>query len=296
MADDAVLGAFVHPATLLNELGGRARRRFGQNFLAAEGVVREIVAAAEVGPGARVVEVGPGLGVVTGALLARGVQLTAVELDRDLVEWLQQRFAGPIASGQLRLISADAAKVDWAEVAPGEGWTFVSNLPYNVGTGIVTNLLDQPERFPRLVVMLQREVGLRMLARPGDRARGSLSVFVEARAKAATVRKVPPGCFHPPPKIHSLVLRLDARGGVHDPQPSTRLSTDELTAVERVCRTAFSAPRKTLARSLRKGWHADAAAAALDAAELSRSARPATLTLSDWVRLTAALGPAGGRS
>jgi 16S rRNA (adenine1518-N6/adenine1519-N6)-dimethyltransferase len=296
MADAATIGAFVHPAALLAELGGRARRRFGQNFLAAEGVVREIVAAADVGPGARVVEVGPGLGVVTGALLARGVQLTAVELDRDLVGWLEHRFAGPIASGQLRLVSADAAKVDWAEVAPGSGWTFVSNLPYNVGTGIVTTLLDQPERFPRLVVMLQREVGLRMLARPGDRARGSLSVFVEARAHAATVRKVPPGCFHPPPKIHSLVLRLDARGGPHDPAQATRLASDELVAVERVCRTAFAAPRKTLARSLRKGWSAAAAAAALDACGIARSARPAILTLDEWAQLTAALGPVGGRN
>ncbi len=287
---------FVHPATMLSEMGGRARKRFGHNFLAAEGVVHEIVAAAGVGPGDRVVEVGPGLGVLTGALLARGCAVTAVELDRDLIGWLETRFAGPLAEGRFRLVHADAAKVDWAELAPGTGWTFVSNLPYNVGTRITTRLLAMPARFPRLVVMLQKEVGLRMMATADDRARGSLSVYVEARATATTVRKVPPGCFYPPPKVHSIVIRLDARplaaalgGPAEGDAPDAPAPLVSLDALEEVCKVAFAAPRKTVRKGLSARWPRDVVAGALAAAGVDDRRRPATLRLAEWVAVATAL-------
>jgi 16S rRNA (adenine1518-N6/adenine1519-N6)-dimethyltransferase len=278
------MSGFIHPATLLAEFGGRARKRFGQNFLAAEGVVRATVAAAEIGPKSRVVEVGPGLGVLTGALLETGAHVTAVELDRDLVAYLKGRFEAELTSGQLRLVSTDAAKVDWAELLPGEGWRLVANLPYNVGTRIATALLGMPQTVDRLVIMLQKEVGQRMMADAGSSARGSLSVFVEARADASLVRKVPPGCFFPPPKVHSVVLRLD----VH---PAPKTGDVDPSVLERLCRVGFAGPRKTVRKGLCAAYPAAEVDRALAVAEIQPSLRPNMLTLEEWLRLTATLTP-----
>ncbi|MEL6347197.1 MAG: rRNA adenine dimethyltransferase family protein, partial [Myxococcota bacterium] len=117
-----------HPAQILKTLEGRARKRFGQHFLASEGVVDNIVRLAAVDEGSRVLEIGPGLGVMTEKLLETGAEVVAVELDRDLAAYLRGRFP------TLRLIEGDAAKQDWSTLLPGGGWRCVSNLPYNVGT------------------------------------------------------------------------------------------------------------------------------------------------------------------
>lgn len=268
-----------HPATLLRELQGRARKRFGQHFLASPGVLRRIVEAAEIGPGSRVLEIGPGLGALTEHLLDAGAEVLAVELDRDLAAFLRDRHADRPG---LRILEADAAKLDWAEVLDGEGWRCVANLPYNVGTTITTRLLRHPERLDRLVLMLQKEVAMRMVAPAGARNRGSLSVFVEARAAGSVAVKVPPGAFHPPPKVHSTVIRLD----LHDQPQTGAVDPDHLEAV---VRAGFAAPRKKLRNPLSRAWPRERVDAALADAGVPSKCRPGDLDLAAWLRLAAQL-------
>jgi 16S rRNA (adenine1518-N6/adenine1519-N6)-dimethyltransferase len=272
-----------HPSHLLQQLQhGHARKRFGQHFLASEGVLRKIVAAAGVGPGDKVVEIGPGLGALTECLLESGCEVLAVELDRDLAEFLRERLGDRPG---FSLIEQDAMTVDWAEALPGEGWSCVANLPYNVGTPLVTGLLKHPGRVRQLVVMLQKEVAERMVAPAGHRKRGSLSVYCESRAPGKVVVKVPPGAFVPPPKVASAVIQLTLRdapetGGV---APG---------AFEEVVQAAFKGPRKTLRRTLGDAYGKPRAMAAFEAAGVDGGARPATLELAAWGRLAHALvGP-----
>ncbi len=265
-----------HPAHLLRQLQhGHARKRFGQHFLASEGVLRRIIKESGVGPGDKVVEIGPGLGALTECLLEAGCEVLAIELDRDLAAFLRERLGDRPG---FSLIEQDAMTVDWAEVLPGDGWSCVANLPYNVGTSLVTRLLAHPGRVRQLVVMLQKEAAERLVAPAGSRKRGSLSVYCESRAPGKVVIKVPPGAFLPPPKVASAVIRLTLRdapltGGV-DP-----------AAFEKVVLAAFKSPRKTLRRTLGDRYGRDIAAAALAAAGIDGSARPSTLELDAWGRL-----------
>lgn len=258
---------------LLRAFQGRARKRFGQHFLASDGVIDRIVDAAGVGEGSRVLEIGPGPGVLTAALLRAGAQVTAIELDRDCAAHIRSVLPS------VRLVEGDATAVDLADLLDGDGWRCVSNLPYNVGTRILMQLLDQPDRFDRHVLMLQREVGERMLAPPGDRKRGSLSVAVQARAEVERVTRVPPGAFRPPPKVDSVVLRLQPHA---EPPPP---------GLDDLLRVAFRAPRKTLQNNL-KALLGDRTAGILDDLGLSGRARPAELDLAAWVALTAAVADA----
>ena len=281
MSDTGNHAGFVHPARLLATFGGRARKRFGQNFLCSPAVVERIVAAAVDGPGARVLEVGPGLGVLTGALLAAEARVTAVEIDRDLVDFLTKRFAGHPG---LRLIGADAAELDWGALLDGDGWVCAANLPYNVGTGLVIEMVRRPDLFRRLVVMLQEEVALRILAPVGHRHRGSLSVYCQARATVQRVTRVPAGAFHPPPKVKSAVVQLD----LHPP------GTVDLAALDRqevVARAAFASPRKMVRKSLTARFPKALVRDALAACGIEPTARPAVLTGDQWADLTHALHP-----
>lgn len=271
---------FLHPKVLLDSMGGEARKRFGQHFLASPGVVSGILRVARAGEGSRVVEIGPGLGVMTAPLLDTGAEVVAVELDRDLAAFLRERHP------ELRLVEGDAVEVDWLELLEEGGWSVVANLPYNVGTRIVTRLLRCPERFERLVVMVQREVAERFVAPAGDRKRGSLSVFVEARAEARVALQVPPGAFHPPPKVDSAVVELVLR-------PAPEVAGLELDHLEAVVRAGFAQPRKMLRRTLGVAFGREVAAAALEAAGVSPTARPGTVSLAGWAELTRALSPDG---
>lgn len=269
-----------HPAHLLRQLQhGHARKRFGQHFLASEGVLRKIVAEAGVGRGDRVVEIGPGLGGLTECLLEAGCEVLAVELDRDLAEFLRGRLGDRPG---FSLLEQDAMTVDWAEALPGTGWSCVANLPYNVGTPLVTGLLRHPGRVRQLVVMLQKEVAERMVAPAGSRKRGSLSVYCESRAEGRVVVKVPPGAFLPPPKVASAVIQLTLR----DAPATSGVNPD---AFEEVVQAAFRAPRKTLRRTLGDRYGRERAAAALAGAGVEGAARPATLDLPAWGRVAAAL-------
>lgn len=233
-----------HPRVLLAGLEQRARRRFGQHFLTDRGVVDRIVRGARIAPGDKVVEIGPGLGILTTALVEAGAELTAVELDRDLAEHVRNTFPG------VRLVEADATRVDWAEICPGSGYKVVANLPYNVGTTVTMQLLRRPEIFRSVTVMLQLEVVQRLCADAGSRTYGALSVEAQARARTTFLTLVPPDRFYPPPKVESAVVRLDLL-----PEPET--GGVDPNRFDSVVRAAFSQRRKTVANALGASYGRD---------------------------------------
>jgi 16S rRNA (adenine1518-N6/adenine1519-N6)-dimethyltransferase len=269
----------LHPKTLLAGLEQRARRRFGQHFLHESGVVERIVRAARIQPGDRVLEVGPGLGVLTRGLLAAQADLTAVELDRDLAAFLRENLPN------LRLVEGDALTVDLAEVCPGTGWKVVANLPYNVGTHLVRRWVDDAARFESLTVMLQKEVVDRLLAEPDTREYGALTVQIAARARGRVVTAVPPGCFYPPPKVDSAVVQLfphaPETGGV-DPD-----------FFDKVVRASFARRRKTIRNSLSSEFPGPAIDAALERAGVSPGIRAEVLDIAAFRGIAAGLSPSG---
>jgi len=266
----------THPAKILRELEQRARRRFGQHFLTDPGLVARIVRGARVQPGDKVIEIGPGLGILTEALLDAGAELTAIELDRDLAGYIRGKFA------DVRLIEADAAAVDWDEVAPGTGWKVVANLPYNVGTKVLMQVLRCPRNFDSATVMLQKEVVNRLMADKGSRTYGALSVEAQVRGMPVFVMSVPPGAFHPPPKVDSAVIRFD----IFD-EPQT--AGVQPSAFDRVVKGGFAQRRKTVLNSLGSRFGKDRARAALDAANIDSQLRAEHLSVDDFRRLACAL-------
>jgi 16S rRNA (adenine1518-N6/adenine1519-N6)-dimethyltransferase len=270
---------FADPRAILREIEQTAKKRFGQNFLTRSDVVRRIVRGAEVTAGDHVVEVGPGLGILTQELVGAGAVLTAVELDRDLAAWIRAAFPA------VRLLEADATRVHWRELFPEGSVQVVANLPYNVGTHLVVDFLSNPGVFRRATVMLQREVAERMVAAPGDDAFGSLSIFVQTRADVQWILDVPPSAFHPPPKVDSAVIRLDIfeapRVGGSDPRH-----------FDRVVRAAFAQRRKTIANSLHTAFPREAIAAALAQVGIEARVRAETLSIEHFRGLAAALPPA----
>jgi len=262
----------THPSQLLKTLEQRAKKRFGQHFLTSAGVVRQIIGASGVGEGSQVLEIGPGLGVLTEALLASGASVTAIELDRDMAGFIRERLP------EVTLIEADAARVDFVDALAEGRWRCVANLPYNAGTRMITRMLNTPERFDRLVVMVQKEVAERLVAQPGDRKRGSLSVFAEARSVARIAIRVPPGAFHPPPKVHSAVVDMRMRDTI-------AIGNARVEVFDALVRSLFVQPRKTIRNNLSSAHERGFVDAVLADCGLDATRRPATLTLAEIVTL-----------
>lgn len=264
-----------HPSHALKRLERVARRRFGQNFLVDPAITARIARLAGAGEGVKVIEVGPGLGALSRALLETGCTLRAVELDRDLVAHLAQELPA------LDVVSGDALKVDWAQVAPGEGWVMCANLPYNVGTAILTRVVTDTPRFERLVVMLQREVALRVVAQVGDKARGSLSVHVQAHGRPRIALTVEAGSFHPRPKIRSCVIDV----ALYD---TPRTGGASPAFFQRTVKAGFSLRRKTLENALSTSFDKAMVRQVVRAA-VGATRRAETLTLDEWGTLAVAL-------
>jgi 16S rRNA (adenine1518-N6/adenine1519-N6)-dimethyltransferase len=222
---------------MLRSLEQGARRRFGQNFLVDPSVADRIVRGAQVKPGDKVVEIGPGLGLLTEALVRAGAEVTAVELDRDLAAHIRSTFP------EVTVVQDDGMRVDWSVLCPGSGWKVVANLPYNVGTSMLMQLVRIPATFHSVTVMLQREVVQRILAGAGSRTYGALSVEVQVRGVPLLVFGLGPEDFHPRPKVHSSVVRVDLH-------PAPEIGSVEPAWFDRVVRAAFSQRRKKLANSL----------------------------------------------
>ncbi len=236
------------------------------------------MADAGVGPDHRVVEVGAGLGSLTLALAATGAEVLAVELDRALFGALREVVGG---FPRVRLELADARRIDWDAALPPGGWKMVSNLPYNVAVPIVLEVLERAPRIRDLVVMVQREVGERLAARPGEDAYGAVSVRVAYHAEARLLRRVPAEVFWPKPKVESVLLRLTPRPAPVDV---------EREALFHVVEASFAERRKTMLNALRRlGLDAPTAARVMEDAGLELRVRAERLGLEDFARITQAL-------
>ncbi len=229
---------------LLHRHGLQADKGFGQNFLVDEAALQAIVRAADITAGDAVLEVGPGLGVLTHALASAGAHVTSVELDQRLLPVLAETLAdlkGDPRAGRVDVVHADALQFDFGALPHGS--KLVANLPYNVATPIVARALESG-RFRLLVFLVQREVGDRLAALPGTPAYGALSLLVAHFGTARAVRLVPPGAFLPPPKVTSAVVRIDVKAGVA-PDP----------ALFRLIHQGFAHRRKTLRKNLEYAGH-----------------------------------------
>ncbi|MCB1017933.1 MAG: 16S rRNA (adenine(1518)-N(6)/adenine(1519)-N(6))-dimethyltransferase RsmA, partial [Acidimicrobiales bacterium] len=224
---------------LLDAHGLEPSRALGQNFVVDPNTIRKVVDLAGVAPGDAVVEIGAGLGSLTTALVDAGADVTAVELDQHLVPVLRDVLAGTDA----RIVQADAREVDWGELLAGrERWSLVANLPYNIATPLVADLLDDVPQIERMLVMVQREAAERLAASPGTKAYGIPSVKVAYWATAEVVARVSPNVFLPRPKVESALVRV-----VRRPEPPTAADPDRLFAL---VRAGFGQRRKMLRRSL----------------------------------------------
>jgi 16S rRNA (adenine1518-N6/adenine1519-N6)-dimethyltransferase len=281
------MGARREARDALRAVGQRPRRRLGQHFLCDPGVARRIVAVADVGPADAVLEIGPGLGALTGALVERAGRVRLVEMDAALAERLRAEYA---QAAHVRVVTGDVLALDletlWGDVdRPG---VVVSNLPYNVSTPVLFRLLDWSATFPRAVLMLQREVAARLVAAPGTSERGVLSVLVQARAAVRTCFDVGAGSFHPPPRVRSTVVEVR-----WSPEPT--VPPAEWEAFRSVVRAAFGKRRKMLRNALRDlGTDGPLATAtverALGAAGVDPTARAETLPIDAFLRIARALG------
>lgn len=233
----------------------------------------------QVEAGSSVIEVGPGLGALTAGLVDAGCSVVAVEVDEQLVEVLRDQFADESA---VTVVHHDALTVDWDAVAPAtRTWAMVANLPYNVATPLVLDVLDYVPQVQSLLVMVQREVAERMVATPGSSAYGIPSVKVAYWATGELVAKIPPSVFLPPPRVESALVRLERH-------PERRFDQPVETVFELV-RTAFGQRRKMLRKSLGKL----VTAAHFEQADVSPQARPEELTVDQWCALDAARTPSG---
>ncbi|MDE0748894.1 MAG: 16S rRNA (adenine(1518)-N(6)/adenine(1519)-N(6))-dimethyltransferase RsmA [Acidimicrobiales bacterium] len=257
---------------LLDRFGIRPKRSLGQNFVVEPNTVRRIAELAGVGLGDRVVEVGPGLGALTLALLETGAEVTAVEIDDVLVDVLEE-VAGD--HGSLRIVHADAMGVDWESLLGAGPWTLVANLPYNVSVPLVCDLLDDVPAIVRLVVMVQLEVADRMVASPGDDAYGLPSVKVAYHAEARKVGRVPPSVFLPRPRVDSALVDI-----VRRPEPLVAADPDVLF---RLVRAGFAHRRKMLRGALR----GIVDEAGLVAAGVDPTLRAEDLDLAQWAAIAA---------
>ena len=258
---------------LLDRFDITPSRALGQNFVVDPNTIERIVALAGIEPGDRVIEVGPGLGSLTTSLADAGAHVVAIEADRHLLPALTE----VVGDRSVRVVHADAMTVDWADLVEGDpGWKLVANLPYNLATPMVLTVLDHAPGVTDLWVMVQREVGERLVAAPGTAAMGIPTLRVDYWAEGRVVAKVPATVFHPRPRVESVVVELHRR-----PEPAAVADPDWLF---RLIRTAFRGRRKMLRRSLA----ALVDSAALEAAGVRPDARPQELNLADWDRLALA--------
>lgn len=259
----------------------RAKKRFGQHFLSDTNILNRIADAAEIAPNETALEVGPGLGALTAVLAERASRVVAVEVDRDLISDLREKFT---AARHVAIVERDVLDSVPAELLAAGGasapYVVVANLPYNIAAPTLRMFLEGDVRPRRLVVMVQLEVAEAICARPPKM--GLLSVATQVYGETSMVIKVPPGAFSPPPKVHSAVVRIDVA-----PEPRVDVPLD---AFFRVVRAGFGNPRKMLRNSLSFGLHVkqDVVDEVMTVAGVDANLRPHVLTLEQWADVTRA--------
>lgn len=268
---------------VLDERGIQLTKSLGQNFLHDGNQLRRIAAAAELGQRDKVLEIGPGLGPLTELLLERAGAVLAIETDRRLVEFLQQRFAG---ASHLTLLHADALDYlrrhgDWGE------WKMVSNLPYSVASPILVELAQAANSPRQIVATLQLEVAQRLMAQAGDKDYGVLTLLLQLRYLPQSCFRIPAACFHPAPDVDSGCITLTRR-------PAPLLEPAGAPVFSAIVKRAFSQRRKMMFKLLRQDWPEQQLAGAFDALALARQARAETVSFEQFVRLTQWLAHTSG--
>jgi 16S rRNA (adenine1518-N6/adenine1519-N6)-dimethyltransferase len=265
-AGDAPRGRGAFPPT---------RKSLGQHFLSDRRILGRIADALHLKGGETVLEIGPGRGALTDILAERAGRLIAIEYDRALAELLRQRYA---KRGNVLVAEADVLEVSLGELAAGP-YVLVGNVPYYITTPILFHALTPP-RADKAVYLVQREVADRLVAEPGTREYGALTVNVAAVARAEMLFRVPAGAFSPPPKVESAVVRIT-------PLPTPLAASDEERALRTLVQNAFGMRRKQMRRVLRSLWSldADTAERRLATAGIDPEVRPETLTPAQFVAL-----------
>ncbi len=269
----------------LKRHGLKARKSRSQNHLIDGQVIEDIIDLASPSPGQRILEIGPGLGVLTGALLEAGAFVTAVEVDERLAAHLRSRFPAAIVAGQLRLVEADVLDTPLEDLAAAP-YDVAANLPYHITSPVLHYLLGAKPRPGRFVLMVQREVAERIAAAPGGMS--YLSVFVQYHAAVRVARIVPASAFEPAPEVQSAIL-------VGETQPR-RLLPEQEEELWRLVQAGFRERRKMLHNVLpRQLPHVgrERFNRALDEVGISTDRRPQTLSVEEWMALSAAVGPLG---
>jgi 16S rRNA (adenine1518-N6/adenine1519-N6)-dimethyltransferase len=250
-----------------------AKKRFGQNFLTDQGVINSLVEAIAPQAADLMVEIGPGLGALTKPLLQKLQQLHVVEVDRDIIAWMQAEYAKPAyAQSHIRIHNADALKFDFSSL--GQGLRVTGNLPYNISTPILFHLLAHVSLITDMHFMLQKEVVERMVAQPSTPAYGRLSVMLQYHLQMDYLITVPPGAFEPAPKVESAFVRCV-------PHATLPFIAKDEAVFAKVVLAAFSQRRKTLRNTL-KGLLADEGFSALN---IDSQQRAENLSVADFVAI-----------
>jgi 16S rRNA (adenine1518-N6/adenine1519-N6)-dimethyltransferase len=251
----------------------QARKRFGQHFLHDPQVIGRIIDAINPNPGDVLIEIGPGLGAITLPLIQMGVRVIALDIDRDVLRILSEQ---QIPGDQLRLIEADALRFDFKSLSNelGQPLRVIGNLPYNISTPLLFHLLESAASISDMHFMLQKEVIDRMVAGPGSKTYGRLSVMVQAQARAESLFDVGPGAFKPPPKVVSSIVRVI-------PTIDTAIAVLDQALFGTIVTGAFSQRRKTCRNALRP-WLNDEDFIALN---LDPTRRPETLGVSEFAQI-----------
>lgn len=268
---------------ILQRFGLHMSKRLGQNFLIDAGIVQGIVDAADIQPGDKVLEIGPGIGTLTQALCEAKADVTCVELDKRLPEILSHTLE---AYDNVRIIQGDILKVNIVEIMGSGPFKVVANLPYYITTPIIMALLEKHLPITDIVVMVQKEVAQRMAANPGSKTYGALSVAVQYYTIPKIALYVPPRSFMPPPEVDSVVVNCKVR-----PQPAVDLIDEKMFF--RVVKAAFGQRRKTLNNALKSmGVDKNTIADILTRAGIEPSRRGETLTMEEFAAISNILSQA----
>lgn len=255
----------------------KARKRFGQNFLVNHGIIRDIVRAVHPQAEDRIVEIGPGKGAITELLADACNNLSVIELDRDLVPWLQVKFE---KHPNFQLFQADALKFDFAQLINNDKpLRIVGNLPYNISTPLIFHLLSYANKVQDMHFMLQKEVVKRMAAEPGSGAYGRLGIMVQYYCAVENLFEVPPESFDPAPKVDSAIVRLV-------PYAQLPFVANNIKTFQTLVNVAFQQRRKTLRNSLKSLLDS----AQLESLPVDLNLRPENISVGDYVRISNLLG------
>ena len=268
----------VKTAELVKKYNFKFSKSLGQNFLVDDSVPRDIVLGAEVDENDLVIEIGPGVGTLTAKLLNKAKKVVAIELDSDLIPILTEEMG---SNPKFTLIHNDALKVDFNEIIGEEkSVKLVANLPYYVTTPIIVKLLKENYNFKSLTIMIQKEVAERMNAEPGNKDYGALSLLVQYYCNTSIVRKVPPQCFIPRPKVDSIVIRLDRLQ-----EPKVKVENEKLFFD--IIRSSFNMRRKTLWNGVKNvGLSKESLELAFEEAGVDPKRRGETLTIEEFAMLS----------